>query len=376
MLKHLGFSCWVSCQGKELPAYGEECRENVKSAWIPSEAGENFSVFWQDRSGKRIATSGHVFVDGKDVASAIIRPGRETPVERAGAKKNARKILPFTFSELSLTDDDTLADRFDPTIRDVGVIKVEIKRVRLGDTVRFTGYDAENLGFVHERAKKAGAHCTKFGTEERSKNPRTVAISTAPYDPNEPGAYVTFEFRYRSQAMLKATGIIENGRKRPNESSDDVIEIESSDDESLTTPSRTRSYSRELLRTPKKKVKREPQPDGVSPVHEDTQDDEHRDPSFHGTEALMASSTAASTLNGSSDSSQKPMSDFEAAQAKSPAMGKNENEDEDEGEELDMLVDDGEGNNSSKNGNSLDVPPSSSPGPQLHPLEDEDEDDS
>lgn len=64
---------------------------------------QQFSVLWKDNSGKRISTSGHVFIDGKDVASAIIRSGRTTPVERSGVKRSSRVIKPFKFSELMLT---------------------------------------------------------------------------------------------------------------------------------------------------------------------------------------------------------------------------------------------------------------------------------
>lgn len=50
---------------------------------------------------------------------------------------------------------------YDNTLKDVGTIRVEISRVQLGDSMRFEGYDAQNLGYVHEKAKKAGAHCTR-----------------------------------------------------------------------------------------------------------------------------------------------------------------------------------------------------------------------
>lgn len=82
----------------------------------------------------------------------------------------------------------------------------------------------------------------------KTDNARTVAISTAPYDEDNPGPYVTFVFRYRDQGafmphvdvprridhiklytteMLKAMGIIDNGLKRPAEEHDEVIEINS-----------------------------------------------------------------------------------------------------------------------------------------------------
>lgn len=96
-----------------------------------------------------------------------------------------------------------------------------------------------------------------FG-EEKFRGTRTVAVSTSPYDPNEPGPYVTFTFRYRSRGtfssfriqqdrgfsltsiteLLKANGIIssqrDNPRKRPSED-EEVIEIESDEEVGFLT---------------------------------------------------------------------------------------------------------------------------------------------
>ena len=87
----------------------------------------------------------------------------------------------------------------------------------------------------------------------RSDKARTVAVSTAPYDEDNPGPYVTFLFRYRDRGnvllifaenmwidfpnmkeMLKAMGIIDNGLKRS--ATDEVIEIysDTEDDEVRT----------------------------------------------------------------------------------------------------------------------------------------------
>lgn len=122
MLQHLGYSCWVSYDGKAIQYYNEEVKGSIKTAWIPSEAGkvriftlqsnptntsvlllQTFSVSWKKADDEKIATSGHVFIDGKDVASAIMRPDRTKPVERSGAKCSSRTVKPFTFSRLNLT---------------------------------------------------------------------------------------------------------------------------------------------------------------------------------------------------------------------------------------------------------------------------------
>ncbi|KAF8591218.1 hypothetical protein K439DRAFT_1627287 [Ramaria rubella] len=229
-----GFSAWITIEGEPIPVYKEETTEATCRAWIPSTVGKTFSVWWKDDSKTRIATSGHVFIDGHDVASAIMRPGRSKPVERMGAKTSARRLKPFRFSVLRLTDDDTIANQNDPGLKDMGTIKIEISRVKLGGEVPFKGYEAQEHGLVHEKAKKLGAHCIAYDPSKRTVASRTVAVTTAPYDINNPGPYVTFVFNYRSEDLLLADGIIDgnnnNKRKSPDDD-DEVIVISDSEDD-------------------------------------------------------------------------------------------------------------------------------------------------
>lgn len=110
VLTHRNFKAWVTCDDKVLEelqvqirtANSKSTERNVVECWIPSTAGKHFSVFWEDLKGEH-ASCGHIFVDGVDVASAIMREGRGKPVERSGAKVKSRKLKPFTFAELDLT---------------------------------------------------------------------------------------------------------------------------------------------------------------------------------------------------------------------------------------------------------------------------------
>lgn len=61
-----------------------------------------------------------------------------------------------------MTDDDSVADPHDPRATDLGTIKIEIKFVRLGRAVPIRPCDPENVGPVHEKAKKAGVHTTTY----------------------------------------------------------------------------------------------------------------------------------------------------------------------------------------------------------------------
>lgn len=109
-----------------------------------------------------------------------MRPHRDTPVVRHGAKISPTVIKPFTFSKLELTgrhaeraicertyanvlaevDDDDAADPNDPRAREIGTIRVELKYVKIFRKVPIVPCDPEDAGPVHEKAKKAGVHQT------------------------------------------------------------------------------------------------------------------------------------------------------------------------------------------------------------------------
>lgn len=114
VLTHRDFKAWITCDGKvleevqvEVPKDTKSKERNTIACWIPSIAGKKFSVFWEDLRGVH-ASCGHVFIDGADVASAIMREGRRTPVERSGVKVKSRKSKPFTFAELNLTGESVV----------------------------------------------------------------------------------------------------------------------------------------------------------------------------------------------------------------------------------------------------------------------------
>ncbi|KAF9507504.1 hypothetical protein BS47DRAFT_1421412, partial [Hydnum rufescens UP504] len=192
---------------------------NTATCWIPSVAGTQFSVHWRCVNPQD-ASSGHVFIDGNDVASAIIRPGAYNPVLRSGAKTKDG-LRPFTFAKLNLTDNERLANPRDPTLMDIGSIELRLTYVRLGPPVKFEGYETKNRGLVHERAKKMGAHYTAYG--KATELPKSRAVSTAPLDPGNPGPHVRFIFRYRSLEVLQAQGIVPlPQKKRPAEEEEEA----------------------------------------------------------------------------------------------------------------------------------------------------------
>ncbi|THH04871.1 hypothetical protein EW145_g5212 [Phellinidium pouzarii] len=162
--------------------------------------------------------------------------------------------------------------------------------------------------------------------------------------------------------ILRANGIIENGRKRANENSDDIIDIGSSDSERPSTPLHPASQSANVIDTPsKKRVKREPESDKMPLTRDENSNtlEEISIDSLNDEPETMTDSVPQQLTNSTPPAPSTPMDNT-----------KQHMEDEDDGqnddEVLDMLADDDEGILSIGPPQDLrDLPPpSSSPGPQ------------
>ncbi|KAG8853904.1 hypothetical protein FRB96_007913 [Tulasnella sp. 330] len=235
-ISHRGFSASILIDGVPAPIYRPEYdthnadfsedlpKKRIRTCWIPSVEGKNFSVAFQNDEGEEAenASCAHIFVDGKDIASAIMRPARATPAVRDGAKLSPSVIKPFTFSKIQLTDDDTIADPNDPRTQDIGTIRIEIKFIRLGKVVPIKACDPQNIGPIHEKAKKASIHTTTYKTTKRIKKGRSV--STAPlYPSDEWEHHVVFIFRYRCADFLMAEGIMPRPDVQMEQNNADVV---------------------------------------------------------------------------------------------------------------------------------------------------------
>ncbi|KIO34332.1 hypothetical protein M407DRAFT_240654 [Tulasnella calospora MUT 4182] len=230
-LSHRGFSALVLVDGVPAPVYRPEYDSHtdnilqpiedkrIMTGWIASEEGKTFSVAFRNDDGEdsEHASSGHIFVDGQDAASAILRPGRIYPATRHGARLSDDEVRPWTFSKLELTDDDSVADPGDPRAKDIGTIQVKIKYIKLGSAVPMKKTKLDDVGLVHEKAKKAGIHTTTYKT--RQKLAKSRAVSNKPLYPNDEWEHhVVFTFRYRSREILMAEGII----PRPEKTAEDT----------------------------------------------------------------------------------------------------------------------------------------------------------
>ncbi|CAE6484034.1 unnamed protein product [Rhizoctonia solani] len=193
MLRCKDFSACVFVDGVEVEYFepkikwddSEEGRE-VMHAYIVGEPGKHFMVSWKDHRGTK-ASSGHIFIDGKDVASAIMRPG---PDDRLADKKKDKARL-----------------------KEMSTIRLEITYVELGAIVPFKNQKVHEWGHVHEEAKSLG-----LMTEYDSKIaiPASRAVATRRLNPDQDGPDVQFIFTYATRAHLMAADIIPNPRAPKN----------------------------------------------------------------------------------------------------------------------------------------------------------------
>ncbi|PVF97295.1 hypothetical protein CPB86DRAFT_707347 [Serendipita vermifera] len=230
-LRHNGFKAWITSEGQKLPVFNTITDDKTVTCWIPSPPNKPFSVWWRKEDSRQVASSGHVFIDGKDVASGVMRPLRRRPVERSSAKVSRGRARPFTFTALELTDDEFVAPVHDDRLNEAGTIRLEVTYVKLGTSVPVITTEVENITIAHERAKKAGAMITTFAPEERIEH--GSAVSTSPYYPDQLGPHVTFVFKYHQREMLQAWGIIpsETGRKRSRSDLEEDEDAEAADEE-------------------------------------------------------------------------------------------------------------------------------------------------
>ncbi|KAG8733516.1 hypothetical protein FRC12_018868 [Ceratobasidium sp. 428] len=215
MLRNGDFSACIFVDGVEVEYFNprikldnsEEGRE-VMHAYIIGEPGKNFTVSWKDHRGIH-NSSGHIFIDGKDVASAIMRRGRGKPVSRSGAKVMANKLRPFKFAHLTITSDDKIADKKKDkeTLGEMSTIRLAITYVELGGIVPFKSLNVEDWGPVHEEAKALGL-TTKY--DPKIEIPQSRAVASRSLNPEQDGPDVQFVFTYATKAHLMAADIVPN----------------------------------------------------------------------------------------------------------------------------------------------------------------------
>ncbi|TFK57075.1 hypothetical protein OE88DRAFT_1650643 [Heliocybe sulcata] len=215
MLHVREFDAWITVDGEQLPQYSPEVnhQRNEATCWIPSQAGKKFAVHWRDNlAGRKVDMAGFLSVDGVNCGSTRLEPARNRPAE---VKKDyittsltTRRFL--VFSDLVLTDDDDPMDDTTIDIKDIGQIILDIHEVQVvRRSSPWPGLDAKakerisSQARVHEKVKKAGAHCVGFTEDIKLDKARL-------YDRHkrlDKTPCATFIFKYNPMDVLMANGI-------------------------------------------------------------------------------------------------------------------------------------------------------------------------
>ncbi|KAJ7680813.1 hypothetical protein DFH06DRAFT_429550 [Mycena polygramma] len=204
MVHYGGISCWIEIEDSSTTEYHVQTfnDERIVTCWIASEVGKSFSVGWRN-SALPAPTAGHVFMDGNDCGGRVLY-GPSVACARHEGVTDARTVKQFTFSPLTLTDDDAfLGDS--PKHQKLGLIEVAIYPVEIFGFVQVMSNSSPyNLPDIklHERSKKSVNHQIKLAEPKLLPVPQN-AVSHRIIGP----PLVTFVFRYRPLDILQASGI-------------------------------------------------------------------------------------------------------------------------------------------------------------------------
>ncbi|GJE87138.1 hypothetical protein PsYK624_032210 [Phanerochaete sordida] len=206
-IEFLGFTVWIDCEDKELPEYEVQVEdENTVSCYIASEVGKEFKIGWINKSPLAQCVVA-CYMDGRPVGG---KPSARTQAGGIdGVYTAAGTMRPFKFSPVVTTalrdsaDDDDIADP-DGVDPDLGSLQIEVHRVAGRGDAGLRADHAQNqargrvldIGPVHERSKKLGAHHVALGDAVHRPDGRRPQFLAPTYAPNL-GPYAVFRFLYR-----------------------------------------------------------------------------------------------------------------------------------------------------------------------------------
>ncbi|KAA1470298.1 hypothetical protein DENSPDRAFT_836068 [Dentipellis sp. KUC8613] len=210
-LEHRGFAVHISCDEKDIPHYrSETLSEKQISCWIPSEAGKEFAVHYEQPKEDFVYCA-KIYCDGRFMR------GKSGPPEMKGDIKGVRTsphtISAFMFSNVKTHEDDDsyLNMPNDVDVTHIGVIEVRIYRAevyrRKGPSSRVV--TVKDLGSVSELSKKGGLHQVSLGKGyvDTSKKGASGRTGWRPIEP-EDKPYASFIFHHRPAALLQAMGVM------------------------------------------------------------------------------------------------------------------------------------------------------------------------
>ncbi|KAH7907516.1 hypothetical protein BJ138DRAFT_1104274 [Hygrophoropsis aurantiaca] len=205
MLQYKQLSAWITVDDDTaLEPYGIETSPdtNTVTCWIVSEAGKKFSVNWKDCAPSRQSdTDGVVHLDGQHCGGVVTLRTSSLHTKKSRVRLSPTLSRDIMFSNVQLTDDDAYLERSNA---DLGEVKLSLWHgVRTGDSTHNSVREVTETHKVHERTKKAGAHCVGFGDVVTTE---PIRFSKFARSTTQPAA--TFIFKYRGYDLLRANGII------------------------------------------------------------------------------------------------------------------------------------------------------------------------
>ncbi|KLO19492.1 hypothetical protein SCHPADRAFT_935288 [Schizopora paradoxa] len=197
------YSASIIVDGNALEEYEVEGKDAVLSCWIASEAGKNFSVRLTGAMSD-VSLAWHIYIDGKWMKGCVYHAS-SGPLNQTsrGYPSDENTFQMFTFSQVSLTDDDSIASP-DLDLSNLGTIEIRISRAEFTKDPNQSPLipSTSNITTIHERSKKLAMHRVSL-TETKQK--RTGIIYKTRLLESNPHA--CFVFKYRPKDFLISQGI-------------------------------------------------------------------------------------------------------------------------------------------------------------------------
>ncbi|KAH9071180.1 hypothetical protein EDB83DRAFT_2173157, partial [Lactarius deliciosus] len=188
MLRLYEFSAWISCDGIPLPVFQPivDADNSRVTCWIACDEGEASSHRSTGDEGSNVDTAAYITLDGYKVPGRYLWGKGET--SRGSIRTGPNTERPFTF------DNFDEAERREP-----GTIVLRIRRIsltRVGEP-----NPAPRIPPPAGVGEEGADLRVVFGSPVPAV-PQTPTIKFKSYDKENPGSYVTFVFRYRTQRTL------------------------------------------------------------------------------------------------------------------------------------------------------------------------------
>ncbi|KIJ51527.1 hypothetical protein M422DRAFT_65482 [Sphaerobolus stellatus SS14] len=197
---------WIEVDGTPLTEYQVSNEGSRVTCYIPSQAGKKFTVRFRNTTPPGSGLRGNIFLDGIAAGAGLLLPTDIHATSISGQTRWEGFEAPFVFAKLKTTDDETEACQDERRLRDLGTIRIQMEWVHILRQEQWRP-PSSNLSEsvdqpIHERSKKASAHCTGLGDIEISR-PKNW-YTTVRINDIEP---VDFVFQYAPLDWLKAKGI-------------------------------------------------------------------------------------------------------------------------------------------------------------------------